>query len=125
MFTNILQAIVDCGKLMSKLSSEKRKQLLEPFVEEILEPCLIWKAGRSAESIRTMATQALCAIGQAAPDESKLIFPKYTVILNALVDDSNAITRTYALRTIMASGPFTPKEYSELAMSKCLFHVCN
>lgn len=87
------------------------------FMDEVIEPCLTWRAGRSAESIRTMATQALCAMTQGAPEECKSILPKYAVLLNTLIDDNNAITRTYSLRVIMMSGPFTAPEYSNLAMS--------
>lgn len=96
----------------------ERTELLSLFTQEIFEPCLTWKAGRSAESIRTMATQALCAMAQGASEECNTVFPNYGIIFNALIDDSNAITRTYALRALMKSGPFATEEYSKLAMSK-------
>lgn len=103
---------------MSTTPLEERTDLLKLFVKEAIEPCLIWKAGRSAESVRTMATQVLNAMAQGAPEECASILPAYAVIMHSLIEDNNAITRTYALRSIMNSGPFTAKEYSDLAMCK-------
>lgn len=109
--------MIDWTQNMQKAPLAERTEFISSFMQEIFEPCLTWQAGRSAESIRTMTTQALCAMAQGASDECKTIFPKYGVIFNALMDDSNAVTRTYALRALMKSGPFATEEYSKLAMS--------
>lgn len=117
-FILVQQALMSWTTDMSTTSLEERTELLQSFMKDVLEPCLTWMAGRSAESVRTMATQAMCAMAQGAPEESKSILSGHAIILNALIDDNNAVTRTYALRSTMKSGPFTLKEYSELAMSK-------
>lgn len=88
--------------------------LLNAFVEEVLEPCLIWKAGRDFGAIRAMATQALLSIGDACPNEAYQIFPKLGKHLSSLSEDDLAITRSYAIRCILKSGPFSCEDYQQL-----------
>ncbi|XP_031627918.1 dynein assembly factor 5, axonemal [Contarinia nasturtii] len=88
--------------------------LLSIFIEDILEPVLIWKAGRNAESIRAMATQALCSIGCSCPDEAREIFPKLSKNLISLIEDELAVTRAYAIRCVLKAGPFLYEDYRHL-----------
>lgn len=88
--------------------------LLNEFIREILEPCLIWKAGREFGAIRAMATQALLSIGDACPNEAYEIFPRLGEHFSSLSEDDLAITRAYAIRCILKSGPFSFGNYNQL-----------
>lgn len=90
---------------------------LTRFVSDILEPILIWRAGREAEAIRAMATQVLLSIGDACPNEACEIFPRIGKQLCSLSEDNLAITRAYAIRCSMKSGPFTFEDYHQLLKS--------
>lgn len=110
--------MLNWSETMNGAAMTDRIDMLRSFIADIFQPCLLWKAGRTAESIRTMATQAMCSMAQGAPVECSQILPSYAITLNELIDDANAITRLYALRTIMNSGRFMAEEYIKLAMSK-------
>lgn len=97
-FTAISVAMLDWNK---SINSEKSCDLLENFIDEIITPSLIWKAGKSSESLRTMATACLCSITQGAPIESEKIFPKLTTQFVALIEDNSIATRNYALKCIL------------------------
>lgn len=97
---------------------EKAIVLLNNFVENILEPILIWKAGRNAESIRAMATQVLCSIGCSCIVEAREIFPKLAKHFVSLVEDELAITRAYAIRCVLKSGLFAYADYRQLMIGK-------
>lgn len=97
---------------------EKSLDLISNFIENILEPNLVWKAGRNAESIRAMAIQVLCSIGCSCIIEVRQIFPKLAKHFNSLVEDELAITRAYAIRCMMKSGPFAYEDYRQLVIGK-------
>lgn len=92
--------------------------LLSKFIDEIIEPCLIWKAGRNFEAIRAMATQALCSIGDACPVQASTLFPKLAKHFLTLMEDDLAITRAYAIRCLLRAGVFSCEDYRQLAFSK-------
>lgn len=89
-------------------------ELLTIFIEEILKPCLIWRAGREAEAIRSMATQVLLSISDACPNEANEIFPKLGKLLSSLSEDESSITRAYAVRCILKAGAFSFEDYQQL-----------
>lgn len=89
-------------------------KLLTELINDILVPCFIWRAGRSAEAIRAMATQTLYAIGDSCPTEAYEIFPKIGKHLSSLSEDDSPITRAYAIRCILKSGPFSFEDYHQL-----------
>lgn len=88
--------------------------LLNEFTREIVEPCLIWKAGQDFGAIRAMATQVLVSIGDACPGEAHDIFPRLGKHFSSLCEDDLAITRAYAIRCILKSGPFLFEDYKQL-----------
>lgn len=92
--------------------------LLTGFIKDILEPVLVWKAGRNAESIRAMATQALCSMGYSCTIEAYEIFPRLAKHFVSLVEDELAITRAYAIRCISKSGQFPFEDYRQLTIGK-------
>lgn len=96
-------------------SQGETMNLLNEFVLEILQPCLIWKAGRDFAAIRAMTTQALLSIGDACPNEAYEIFPKLAKHFSSLSEDDLAITKAYAIRCILKSGPFSFENYNQLA----------
>lgn len=79
--------------------------LLKDFINEIIIPCVIWHAGLSSETIRTMATSVLCSISQNATDEANKILPELSTHFTALIEDNNVTTRVYALRILFNCGP--------------------
>lgn len=92
--------------------------LLTSFVKTTIAPLLIWKAGRNAESIRTMATQTLYSISCACTAEVYQIYPQLAKHFIALVEDEVAVTRAYALRCVLKSGPFCYEDYRQLTIGK-------
>lgn len=92
--------------------------LLAGFIKDILEPALVWKAGRNAESIRAMAIQALCSIECSCTSEAREIFPGLAKQFVALVEDELAVTRAYAIRCVLKSGPFSYEDYRQLTIGK-------
>lgn len=90
--------------------------LLTRFIKDILEPVLVWKAGRNAESIRAMAIQTLCSIGYSCTTEAREIFPTLAKQFVSLVEDELAISRAYAIRCILKSGPFSYEDYRQLTI---------
>lgn len=100
-----------------EIMKEKSMDLLDNFIKIILEPNLIWKAGRNAESVRAMATQILCSIGCSCSAEAREIFPRLAKSLVALSEDEIAVTRAYAIRCVMHSGPFSCEDYRQLIIS--------
>lgn len=95
---------------------ENTKVLLKDFIENMLQPLLIWKAGRNAESIRAMATQAIYSIGCTCIEEAQRLFPKLAKHFNSLIEDDLAVTRAYAIRCVLCSGPFLYEDYRQLSM---------
>lgn len=107
---------------------ETTLDLLTNFIEEVLEPVLVWKAGRNAESIRAMATQTLCSIGCSCSVEARDIFTKLAKHFVSLVDDELAVTRAYAIRCILKAGAFTYEDYRQLIIGKARSYIkksCN
>lgn len=96
--------------------------LLTNFIKTTIAPLMIWKAGRNAESIRTMATQTLYSISCACTAEVYEIYPQLAKHFIALVEDEVAITRAYALRCVLRSGPFRYEDYRQLTIGK---HAAN
>lgn len=96
--------------------NENAFNLLTDFIKTTIEPLLIWKAGRNAESIRAMATQALYSIGCSCSNEVREIFPQLAKHFIALVEDEVAITRAYAIRCVLKSGPFAFEDYRSLTI---------
>lgn len=73
---------------------------------EIIAPHLIWHAGRTAESSRTMAVAALCSLAQGTSSENAgKIVQSLIVPLVSLIDDHNVATRLYALKLFHYVGP--------------------
>lgn len=112
-----MQAMLNWNQQLNLTHTESVKLLVE-FLDEIILPCLIWRAGRNAESIRTMATQALCAIGDAAPIEANEMFPKLATHFISLSEDNIAITRVYAIRCLLKCGAVPYEDYRTLTTSK-------
>lgn len=88
-----------------------KHDIVDYIIGDILRPQLVWRAGREAESVRAMATQALCAVGDSCAAQVAAMFPQMVAQLLALIDDNIAITRAYAIRCVMQSGPFKYDDY--------------
>lgn len=95
---------------------EQAMDLLKDFIKTIIEPLLIWRAGRNAESTRAMATQALYSISCSCSIEVRQIFPQLAKHFIALVEDEVAVTRAYAIRCVLKSGPFVYEDYRQLTI---------
>lgn len=91
---------------------------LTSFVKTTIAPLLIWKAGRNAESIRTMAIQTLYSISCACTDQVFQIYPQLGKHFIALVEDEVAVTRAYTLKCVLKSGPFCYEDYRQLTIGK-------
>ncbi|KAH8360017.1 hypothetical protein KR093_010218 [Drosophila rubida] len=80
---------------------EQGTQLLSNFVNEIVEPHLVWKAGASGEAMRSMAMATLCALAQHAGDVVLEVLPAYAKHMPSLLEDRNVTTRHYAAKTMI------------------------
>lgn len=87
------------------LEQTESDELLREFVRDIIEPTLIWKAGRNSESLRAMATTALYSMSEGIPTKCP-IFPPLATQFVSLIEDHNVITRAYAVRCMKNSSPF-------------------
>lgn len=99
---------------LSKMESER---FLGIFVDEIVAPILVWRAGINAEVMRTIGTQILVAIAENAEDECKSIFGKYIPLLTSLAEDHCAITRIYAIKCLIRCGPLSYEDYRQTISS--------
>ncbi|CAG9808706.1 unnamed protein product [Chironomus riparius] len=80
--------------------------IMMSYINECIAPHLIWHAGRTAESVRTMATAVLSSLVQGTTKENfTKIVDALLVPLISLVDDNNIATRSYALKILMHVGP--------------------
>ncbi|XP_063972543.1 dynein axonemal assembly factor 5 [Diachasmimorpha longicaudata] len=105
------------------MKQEDLNGFLVEFLNDILLPCLVWTAGRSAEALRTAAVGCLCALLEESADEQidqfethncnnrmntifssneifSPIFKQVKPILVSLIDDNSRKTRLFALRAI-------------------------
>uniref|UniRef100_A0A182QZ15 TOG domain-containing protein n=1 Tax=Anopheles farauti TaxID=69004 RepID=A0A182QZ15_9DIPT len=82
-------------------SIEMQNSMLKPFVDTLIAPYLIWAAGRSAESIRAMATACFASMAQGIKSEVyMLLLPNYINVLAGLIDDNCIATRAYTLKAL-------------------------
>lgn len=89
---------------------------LPPFFAETIAPLLIWHAGQTAESVRTMATASLCSLTQGTSTESaRRIVESLMVPLVSLIDDHNIATRSYALKILQYVSPLNFDNLKTLA----------
>lgn len=66
---------------------------------------MIWHAGRTAESVRTMATATLCSLAQGISESHiKKLLPSLMVPLISLIDDNHVGTRSYAMKLLLHVG---------------------
>lgn len=97
---------------------------LDSFITEIIQQHLVWRAGRNAESLRTMCAQVLSSIAQGAPSESYKLFPKLITHFILLCEDNNAVTRLYTLRCLRQCGPINYEDYKLVVKGTLLVFVC-
>lgn len=88
-----------------RVSEAASAAALRKFIAEIVEPVIVWQAGRNAEALRTMAAAVLRSIGQGAESEAEQIFPQLSSHWMTLIDDNNVVTRAYALSCLQKCGP--------------------
>lgn len=116
-FTSITSAMMNWDTTMG--TGQCRK--LEKFLNKCVAPHLIWKAGSSAESTRTLAVTTLCAVVQGAPSISKEILPTFAKYFPSLIEENCVATRLYALKCFTDFGPvgmelLKPIAYGELLL---------
>ena len=122
-----LQSFILLSKMMLSLDSTLNSQgLFSPYlqlvVKDILIPGLKWKAGRTAQAVRTAASASIwsCLVASASNCETllPLVLQSWSSILGLLDDDSEK-TRYYALRSLnialSSSGPGLPVQM----LAKC------
>uniref|UniRef100_A0A336M6X9 DNA polymerase zeta catalytic subunit n=1 Tax=Culicoides sonorensis TaxID=179676 RepID=A0A336M6X9_CULSO len=88
---------------------------LESFIKEVISPYLIWHAGQSAETVRTMATACLCSTVQGtAKNISQQLIETFSGELIPLIEDCSIRTRAYAIRALLSAGPLEPEKLKPL-----------
>lgn len=116
-FSAISVAMLNWTSSMSLPILESTEYLRE-FIKAIVEPPLIWRAGRSAESLRAMAAGVLCSMSQGAVAETTTIFPEIASHFSQLIEDNSVVTRAYGLRCVLITGPLTIEKLRPLALGK-------
>lgn len=92
--------------LLSNAEGEGEYTHLKTFIEEVISPYLMWHAGRSAETVRTMATACLCATVQGSNQNiAEQLINTFSSELIPLIEDNSIRTRTFAVRILLSSGP--------------------
>ncbi|XP_062534078.1 dynein axonemal assembly factor 5-like [Armigeres subalbatus] len=104
LFSSISIAMLRWTETMT-ISVEDQSTILDDFIKAIISPYLLWTAGRSAESVRSMATACLCSMSQGVDNGVfTALLPKELKTLTGLIEDNSIATRAYALRTLLAMG---------------------
>uniref|UniRef100_A0A182IPY6 TOG domain-containing protein n=1 Tax=Anopheles atroparvus TaxID=41427 RepID=A0A182IPY6_ANOAO len=104
LFSAISVAMLSWG-VKNKQSTDAQIGLLKPFVDELIAPYLVWSAGRSAESIRAMATACFASMSQGVTVEVYTpLLTGYLNVLAGLIDDNNIATRAYTLKALVRLG---------------------
>uniref|UniRef100_A0A182PE14 TOG domain-containing protein n=1 Tax=Anopheles epiroticus TaxID=199890 RepID=A0A182PE14_9DIPT len=76
--------------------------MLRPFTDTLIAPHLVWSAGRSAESVRAMATACLASMAQGVDSEVYMsLLPSYLNVISGLIDDNCIATRAYSLKALI------------------------
>lgn len=96
---------------------EQSYELLRKFVVDIIEPTLIWKAGRNSESLRAMATTCLYSMSEGISTKCP-IFPDLATSFVSLIEDHNVVTRAYAVRCMKNSTAFPMEQLKPIAYGK-------
>uniref|UniRef100_A0A8D8ARY6 Dynein assembly factor 5, axonemal n=1 Tax=Culex pipiens TaxID=7175 RepID=A0A8D8ARY6_CULPI len=116
LFSSISIAMLRWSDSMLGVPGEEQLQLVRAFIEELIAPYLVWAAGRSAESIRAMATACLCSMSQGVDRLTfTTVLPSQINALVGLIEDNGIPTRAYALRTLLAMGPLGVEHLKLLA----------
>lgn len=96
---------------------------LRHFIKLIIEPVLLWRAGRNAEALRAIATTALYSASQGAASEVRVIFSEMGVHFVALVEDNNVVSRAYALRCLFGCGAMPVQQMRPLMLGELVFAI--
>lgn len=102
------------------LPQDESFELLQKFIHDIIEPTLIWKAGRNSESLRAMATTALYSMSEGISGKCPL-FPDLATHFVSLIEDHNVLTRAYAIRCIKNSTPLRIEQLKPIVYGKLFF----
>ncbi|XP_058839231.1 dynein axonemal assembly factor 5-like [Topomyia yanbarensis] len=105
LFSSISIALLQWRETML-IPAAEQIMLLRDFIEDIIAPNMVWAAGRSAESVRSMATACFCSMSQGVENAVFItLLPERLKLLVGLIEDNSIATRAYALRTLLAMGP--------------------
>lgn len=99
---------------MKYSTTAENEKAMHGFVEEIIVPNLVWRPGRHAESVRVVAMQVLCSIGEVANVDSRSIFQELISQLSSLAENDCALTRAYAMRCILKCDQLPYEDYKQL-----------
>ncbi|KAL5275685.1 HEATR2 family protein [Megaselia abdita] len=114
-FTSIASAMMNWDKTMGVGQNSK----LEKFLNKCVSNHLVWKAGSSAESTRTLAVTTLCAVVQGAQSVSREILPKFANYFPSLIEENCIATRLYSLKCFVNFGPVDMELLKPIAYGKC------
>ena len=115
-----LQSFILLSKMMLSLDSTLNSQgLFSPYLQlvlsDILIPALKWKAGRTAQAVRTAAAASLWSSLTASASNQETLLPLVLLSWSStlgLLDDDSDKTRYYAVRSLSPSlsysGPGIP-----------------
>ncbi|KAH8246868.1 hypothetical protein KR032_002518 [Drosophila birchii] len=97
------------------IEREQSTQILAEFVTQIVEPYLTWKAGSSAEAMRSLAMATLCALAQGAESEAVEVLPSLAKHMPSLLEDRNVTTRHYAIKAVVYFREMSVEDLKPLA----------
>ncbi|XP_041766338.1 dynein assembly factor 5, axonemal [Anopheles merus] len=83
-------------------SEEDQIAMLKALTDAVIAPHLVWSAGRSAESVRAMATACFASMAQGVDTNVYMsLLPTYLNVLSGLIDDNCIATRAYSLKALV------------------------
>lgn len=88
------------------------------FIDQCLLKSIIWKAGRSNEAIRSIATVALYALLESVGDTAVSVIPGYVKYLIGLMEDQSVSTRQYSTRILTLIGPMEVQHLKQASQGK-------
>lgn len=99
---------------MNYSTTAENERTLNGFVDEIIVPNLVWRPGRHAESVRVVAMQVLCSIGDVPNIDPRSLFQNLISQLSSLAENDCALTRAYAMRCILKCDELPYGDYKQL-----------
>lgn len=118
-FSAVSVAMLDWNKTINR-SLDESCNILNEFLESVVENHLSWKAGANAEAMRSLAIATLCSISQGAAKEAQVVLPKFSKYIPQLLEDQSVSSRHYAVKCLCNFGEIDIKSLKPIGYGKLI-----